>query len=98
MIPNACYQANVANMVISLIAYLTKDWQLFFVFLNLVASPIIMAFMLFHESPRWLVATGRMSKACNVRTLFSFNVQFLVEGRSSETIQKINHPENQRAV
>jgi MFS family permease len=66
MIPNACYQANIANMVIALIAYLTKDWQLFFVFLNLVASPIIMAFMLFHESPRWLLATGRISKACNV--------------------------------
>uniref|UniRef100_A0A7E4UV30 MFS domain-containing protein n=1 Tax=Panagrellus redivivus TaxID=6233 RepID=A0A7E4UV30_PANRE len=66
MIPNACYQANIANIVIALIAYLTKDWQLFFVFLNLVTSPIIMMFMLFNESPRWLVATGRMSGACNV--------------------------------
>jgi len=65
MIPNACYQWNIANMVIALIAYLTKDWQLFFVFLNLVTSPIIMMFMLFHESPRWLMATGRISKACN---------------------------------
>lgn len=67
MIPNACFQSNIANMVIALIALTTKDWQLFFVFLNLVSTPIIMAFMLFHESPRWLLATGRTNDACNVK-------------------------------
>ena len=77
MIPNACYQWNIANMVIALIAYLTKDWQLFFVFLNLVTSPIIMMFMLFHESPRWLMATGRISKACNVSPVIVFNIELV---------------------
>lgn len=76
MIPNACFQWNIANMVIALIAFLTRDWQRFFVFLNLVTSPIIIAFMLFHESPRWLVAKGKMSEACNVRIVFALRCSF----------------------
>jgi hypothetical protein len=67
MIPNACFQTNIANIVIALIAFLTKDWQKYFVFLNLVSLPIIMAFMLFHESPRWLLVKGKLNAACNVR-------------------------------
>jgi len=66
MIPNACFQTNIANIVIALIAYLTHGWQLYFVFLNLVSLPIIMAFMLFHESPRWLLVKGKINAACNV--------------------------------
>ncbi|KAI1711453.1 sugar transporter domain-containing protein [Ditylenchus destructor] len=75
MIPIACFQWNIANMSIAFLAYLTTfvyqgpngtNWQMFFVFLNTVTSPVIMAFMLLHESPRWLIAKGKMSKACDV--------------------------------
>ncbi|KAI6221024.1 MFS domain-containing protein [Aphelenchoides fujianensis] len=66
MIPNACFQTNIANMVIALIAFLTMNWQMYFVFLNLVSLPIVMAFMLFHESPRWLLVKGKINAACNV--------------------------------
>ncbi len=53
-------------MVIALIAFLTKDWQYFFVYLNLVTVPICVGFMLFLESPRWLVASNRLEQACEV--------------------------------
>ncbi|KAI6186861.1 MFS domain-containing protein [Aphelenchoides besseyi] len=66
MIPNACFQTNIANVVIALIAFLTKNWQMYFVFLNLVSLPIVMAFMLWHESPRWLLVKGKINAACNV--------------------------------
>ena len=66
MIPVACFVQHIANMVIALIAHFTRDWQMFFIFLNFITSPIIMAFMLFHESPRWLVARGRLDEASNV--------------------------------
>ncbi|KAI6189658.1 MFS domain-containing protein [Aphelenchoides bicaudatus] len=66
MIPNACFQTNIANIVIALIAFLTKDWQVYFVFLNLVTLPIAMAFMLWNESPRWLLVKGKINAACNV--------------------------------
>ncbi|VDM73721.1 unnamed protein product [Strongylus vulgaris] len=61
------FQWPFAYMTIALIAYLTKGWQNFFVFLNLVSSPITIGFMLFLESPRWLIATGKLDKACDVR-------------------------------
>lgn len=70
MIPNACFQTSIANIVIALIAFLTKDWQKYFVFLNLVSLPTTVAFMLFLESPRWLLIKGKINAACNVR-LFS---------------------------
>ncbi|KAK0413500.1 hypothetical protein QR680_006842 [Steinernema hermaphroditum] len=66
LIPNACFQWPLAYLSISLIAFLTKDWQLFFVFLNLVMTPVIIGFMLFSESPRWLVATNQLDRACDV--------------------------------
>ncbi|TKR88624.1 hypothetical protein L596_012833 [Steinernema carpocapsae] len=66
LIPNACFQLPFASLVLSLIAFLTKDWQLFFVFLNLVMTPVVIGFMLFLESPRWLVATNQLDKACTV--------------------------------
>lgn len=62
----ACFQWPIAYMVMALIAYLTKDWQTYFVFLNLVASPLAIGFMLFHESPRWLIARNKLDDACNV--------------------------------
>ncbi|EPB69561.1 hypothetical protein ANCCEY_11344, partial [Ancylostoma ceylanicum] len=43
-----------------------EGWQNFFVFLNLVSSPLTIGFMLFLESPRWLIATGKLDKACDV--------------------------------
>ncbi|CAD5232254.1 unnamed protein product [Bursaphelenchus xylophilus] len=66
MIPNACFQTNLANVVVALIAFLTKDWQMFFVFLNLVNLPTCMGFMLWHESPRWLLVKGEIASACDV--------------------------------
>uniref|UniRef100_A0A0K0DJX3 MFS domain-containing protein n=1 Tax=Angiostrongylus cantonensis TaxID=6313 RepID=A0A0K0DJX3_ANGCA len=51
----SAFQWPIAYIVISLIAFLTKGWQNFFVFLNLVSSPLTIGFMLFHESPRWLI-------------------------------------------
>uniref|UniRef100_A0A915CV44 Major facilitator superfamily (MFS) profile domain-containing protein n=1 Tax=Ditylenchus dipsaci TaxID=166011 RepID=A0A915CV44_9BILA len=75
MIPIACFQWNIANMSIALLAKLTTfvyhgpngtNWQMFFVFLNTITSPVIMAFMLLYESPRWLIAKGKMSQACEV--------------------------------
>ncbi|KAF8383287.1 hypothetical protein PRIPAC_72429 [Pristionchus pacificus] len=62
----ACFQWPIAYMVMALIAYLTKDWQSYFVFLNLVASPLAIGFMLFHESPRWLIARNKLDEACSV--------------------------------
>ncbi|KAK5983581.1 hypothetical protein GCK32_017347, partial [Trichostrongylus colubriformis] len=41
-------------------------WQNYFVFLNLVSSPLTIGFMLFLESPRWLIATNKLDKACEV--------------------------------
>jgi hypothetical protein len=67
MIPVACFVQHIVNLVIALVAHFTKDWQMFFVFLNLITSPIIMAFMLFHESPRWLVARGLFNEASHVK-------------------------------
>lgn len=66
LIANASFQKPLAYLVIALIAYLTKDWQHYFIFLNLVTSPTAIAFMLFLESPRWLVASGRLEEACEV--------------------------------
>ncbi|KAK6758862.1 hypothetical protein RB195_016221 [Necator americanus] len=60
------FQWPFAYMAIALIAVLTKGWQNFFVFLNLVSSPLAIGFMLFLESPRWLIATGKLDKACEV--------------------------------
>ncbi|GMT10677.1 hypothetical protein PFISCL1PPCAC_1974, partial [Pristionchus fissidentatus] len=62
----ACFQWPIAYMVMALIAFLTKDWQTYFVFLNLVASPLAIGFMLFHESPRWLIARNKLDDACSV--------------------------------
>ncbi|VDL84955.1 unnamed protein product [Nippostrongylus brasiliensis] len=62
----SAFQWPIAYMVIALIAFLTKDWQNFFVFLNLVSSPLTIGFMLFLESPRWLIASGKLDKACEV--------------------------------
>ncbi|GMS80178.1 hypothetical protein PENTCL1PPCAC_2353, partial [Pristionchus entomophagus] len=62
----ACFQWPIAYMVMALIAFLTKDWQTYFVFLNLVASPLAIGFMLFHESPRWLIARNKLDDACTV--------------------------------
>ncbi|CAD5224338.1 unnamed protein product [Bursaphelenchus okinawaensis] len=66
MIPNACFQTNLANVVVAFIAFMTKDWQMFFIFLNLVNLPTCMAFMLWHESPRWLLIKGETASACDV--------------------------------
>ncbi|CAD6186698.1 unnamed protein product [Caenorhabditis auriculariae] len=60
------FQWPIAYMTIALIAFLTKGWQNYFVFLNLVSSPLAIAFMLFLESPRWLIARNNLSKACDV--------------------------------
>ncbi|CAI4225120.1 unnamed protein product [Auanema sp. JU1783] len=60
------FQWPLAYMVMSLIALLTKDWQNYFVFLNLVSCPLTIASMLFLESPRWLIANGNLNKACDV--------------------------------
>ncbi|GMT07957.1 hypothetical protein PENTCL1PPCAC_30131, partial [Pristionchus entomophagus] len=43
-----------------------RDWQTYFVFLNLVGSPLAIGFMLFHESPRWLIARNHLNDACTV--------------------------------
>ena len=67
MIPVACFQWNFANMIIAMVAYFTRDWQKFFVVLNMITSPIIMALMLFNESPRWLIAKGKFLEAANVK-------------------------------
>uniref|UniRef100_A0A914WGL5 Major facilitator superfamily (MFS) profile domain-containing protein n=1 Tax=Plectus sambesii TaxID=2011161 RepID=A0A914WGL5_9BILA len=66
LIPNACFQWPIAYMVMALIAYLAKDWQYFFIFLNLITAPITIGFMLFQESPRWLITKGRLEQACEV--------------------------------
>ncbi|CAI5451066.1 unnamed protein product [Caenorhabditis angaria] len=60
------FQLPIAYMTIALIAYLTKGWQNYFVFLNLVSSPLAIGFMLFLESPRWLIARNRLNEACDV--------------------------------
>ncbi|XGW14981.1 hypothetical protein V3C99_000902 [Haemonchus contortus] len=62
----SAFQWPFAYMTIALIAFLTKGWQNFFVFLNLVSSPLTIGFMLFLESPRWLIATNKLDKACDV--------------------------------
>ncbi|KAK6021659.1 hypothetical protein OSTOST_12663 [Ostertagia ostertagi] len=62
----SAFQWPFAYMTIALIAFLTKGWQNFFVFLNLVSSPLAIGFMLFLESPRWLIATNKLDKACEV--------------------------------
>ncbi|CAI2355237.1 unnamed protein product [Caenorhabditis sp. 36 PRJEB53466] len=60
------FQWPIAYMTIALIAFLTKGWQTYFVFLNLVSSPLAIGFMLFLESPRWLIARNELSQACDV--------------------------------
>uniref|UniRef100_A0A1I7TYD7 MFS domain-containing protein n=1 Tax=Caenorhabditis tropicalis TaxID=1561998 RepID=A0A1I7TYD7_9PELO len=60
------FQWPIAYMTIALIAFLTKGWQVYFVFLNLVSSPLAIGFMLFLESPRWLIARNELSQACDV--------------------------------
>lgn len=60
------FQWPIAYMTIALIAFLTKGWQVYFVFLNLVSSPLAIGFMLFLESPRWLIARNDLSQACEV--------------------------------
>lgn len=60
------FQWPIAYMTIALIAFLTKGWQVYFVFLNLVSSPLAIGFMLFLESPRWLIARNELSQACEV--------------------------------
>ncbi|CAJ0582647.1 unnamed protein product, partial [Mesorhabditis spiculigera] len=66
IIHTGAFQWPFAYMTIALIAYLTKDWQNFFIWLNLVACPLAIAFMLFLESPRWLIAKNNLNKACDV--------------------------------
>ncbi|CCD72108.1 Major facilitator superfamily (MFS) profile domain-containing protein [Caenorhabditis elegans] len=60
------FQWPIAYMTIALIAWLTQGWQVYFVFLNLVSSPLAIGFMLFLESPRWLIARNDLSEACEV--------------------------------
>lgn len=60
------FQWPIAYMTSALIAFLTKGWQVYFVFLNLVSSPLAIGFMLFLESPRWLIARNELSQACDV--------------------------------
>uniref|UniRef100_A0A0N5BZ37 MFS domain-containing protein n=1 Tax=Strongyloides papillosus TaxID=174720 RepID=A0A0N5BZ37_STREA len=66
LIPNASFQWPLAYLSVSLISYLTKDWQLYFIFLNAVGSLISVGFIMFLESPRWLVATRRFEEASEV--------------------------------
>ncbi|CEF64136.1 Solute carrier family 22 member 15 [Strongyloides ratti] len=66
LIPNSSFQWPLAYLSISLIAYLTKDWQLYFIFLNAVGSLISIGFIMFLESPRWLIATRQFEEAAEV--------------------------------
>lgn len=66
LIPNSSYQWPLAYLSISLISYLTKDWQLYFIFLNAVGSLISIGFIMFLESPRWLIATRQFEEAADV--------------------------------
>ncbi|KAK6054573.1 hypothetical protein COOONC_07923 [Cooperia oncophora] len=50
----------------NIVIHHNTGWQNFFVFLNLVSSPLTIGFMLFLESPRWLIATNKLDKACDV--------------------------------
>uniref|UniRef100_A0A0N4ZRN8 MFS domain-containing protein n=1 Tax=Parastrongyloides trichosuri TaxID=131310 RepID=A0A0N4ZRN8_PARTI len=66
MIPNASFQWPLAYLAISLISYLTKDWQMYFIFLNSVGSLISVGFIMFLESPRWLISTRQFEEAADV--------------------------------
>uniref|UniRef100_A0AC35UDA5 MFS domain-containing protein n=1 Tax=Rhabditophanes sp. KR3021 TaxID=114890 RepID=A0AC35UDA5_9BILA len=66
LIPNASFQWPLAYLIIALIAYLTKGWQLYFIFLNAVGSFFSIGFIMFLESPRWLIATGQFEEAAEV--------------------------------
>lgn len=60
------FQWPFAYMTLALIAFLTKGWQNYFVFVNLISCPLAIGFMLFLESPRWLIARNKLNKACDV--------------------------------
>ena len=68
LIPNAMFQWCLGYMVLALIGALTRDWRMYIIMVNLVCSPLLVGYLLFLESPRWLISKGHHFRAAEALT------------------------------
>ncbi|KFD61186.1 hypothetical protein M514_00856 [Trichuris suis] len=66
ILPMACTTGSLSALLATLLSFLTLHWRYYLIFLNLVCAPLLYMFLLLQESPRWLIAKGRHSRAANV--------------------------------
>lgn len=52
----------------ALIGWLTADWRLYLIIVNVFFAPLLIFFLLFHESPRYLIYHQHLDSAANVLT------------------------------
>uniref|UniRef100_A0A5S6Q610 MFS domain-containing protein n=1 Tax=Trichuris muris TaxID=70415 RepID=A0A5S6Q610_TRIMR len=67
-IPIACAQLSAAYMLFALILYVTAEWRMYLIIISLVSAPLLYGYILFQESPRWLLMKGKTAEAAQVIT------------------------------
>ena len=66
LLANLCSRYFVAYTVCAIVAYLTKDWRKYLIMANFVTGPVLIVYLLAHESPRYLIQRGLYTSAADV--------------------------------
>ncbi|KFD58655.1 hypothetical protein M514_00348, partial [Trichuris suis] len=67
-LPIACAQLSAAYILFALILYLTAEWRMYLIIVSLVSAPLLYGYILFQESPRWLLVKSKTAEAAQVIT------------------------------
>ncbi|VDO92694.1 unnamed protein product [Soboliphyme baturini] len=81
-ITHMCFQKSLGFIVNAMLASCTLHWRMHIIMMNLLASPLLYFYLLYQESYRWLISTGRLKKALNV-----------ISELNSDRWRKIKQPE-----
>lgn len=68
MLGNVVFQWGLGYLVVALIAWLCPDWRLYLIVINFTAAPLLVGYLLIHESPRWLIQMGKTVEAADILT------------------------------
>ncbi|CDW54221.1 Sugar tr domain containing protein [Trichuris trichiura] len=67
-LPIACAQLSAAYVLFALILYLTAEWRMYLIIVSLISAPLLYGYILFQESPRWLLVKSKTAEAAQVIT------------------------------